>query len=370
MNHLDNRHPQRNVRNTIWIDLDNSPHVPFFAPIIDALRTRNFSVLITARDCFQVCDLADLLHVDYHKVGRHYGKALIVKLYGMGVRAAQLFPRIHSERPILAVSHGSRSQLLLSQILGIPSVRILDYEYVKNPPLLKATWIIIPELLQAAALVKGTSNTLAYPGIKEDVYVPTFKHDARLRQGLGIGNDELMVTVRPPATEAHYRTAKSDVLHSAAMRFLLRDERVRIVLVPRNEKQKAEARTVWRTDFNEGKIIVPDRVVDGLNLIWNSDLVVSGGGTMNREAAALQVPVYSTFGGTIGAVDRYLESQGRLTLLSNENDIPRQIKLIARNRTVFQAPATTTLNVVVDAIIRAAECSIASTPSQRRCPLV
>ena len=77
---------------------------------------------------------------------------------------------------------------------------------------------------------------------------------------------------------------------------------------------------------------IPEQVVDGLNLIWHSDFVISGGGTMNREAAALGVPVYSIFRSKIGAVDQYLSSMGRLVLLESAEDLRTKILLVRRNR--------------------------------------
>jgi predicted glycosyltransferase len=88
----------------------------------------------------------------------------------------------------------------------------------------------------------------------------------------------------------------------------------------------------WPRWCTEGKILIPAQVVDGLNLIWHSDLVVSGGGTMNREAAALGVPVYSIFRGKIGAVDKYLADNRRLTLLESIDDVYTKIALIKRHR--------------------------------------
>jgi predicted glycosyltransferase len=319
-------------RGKIWIDLDNSPHVPFFVPIIEKLRHLGFSVVLTARDCFQVCGLADLYKLQYHKVGRHYGKNLAFKLYGLSVRAMQLGPLILKEKPELAVSHGSRSQLLLSQLLGIPSLTIADYEFAKNPPFLRSTWVLVPDVIPVESYEKYRNHIFTYPGIKEDVYVPAFTPDRNLRQELGLSEKDVMVTVRPPATEAHYHSPKSELLYSAAMKFLANQAAVRVVLVPRNEKQAIEARAMWPGAFATRKIIIPDHVVNGLNLIWNSDLVISGGGTMNREGAALRVPVYSIFGGIVGAVDRYLAENGRLVLLDKPEHIPQRIVLAPRNR--------------------------------------
>ena len=96
---------------TIWIDLDNSPHVPLFKPIIRELKKRGHDVVITARDCFQVCGMADLMGVEYAKVGRHYGKHLVLKGAGLIIRSLQLAPAVRKKKPDIAVSHGSRSQV-------------------------------------------------------------------------------------------------------------------------------------------------------------------------------------------------------------------------------------------------------------------
>src|SRR5215471_18585169 len=100
----------------VWIDLDNSPHVPFFAPIIAELESRGYVVSVTARDCFQVCALADLLQLRYRVIGQHYGKHLVMKALGTCVRAVQLLPGTWKQKPALAVSHGSRSQLIASKL--------------------------------------------------------------------------------------------------------------------------------------------------------------------------------------------------------------------------------------------------------------
>ena len=103
----------------IWIDLDNSPHVPFFKPIMEELKRLDYSLLVTARDCFQVCGLADLLHVPCKRIGRHYGKNKIMKLSGLYVRALQMALTVMREKPILALSHGSRSQMVLAKSVTV-----------------------------------------------------------------------------------------------------------------------------------------------------------------------------------------------------------------------------------------------------------
>jgi uncharacterized protein len=318
---------------TIWIDLDNSPHVPFFAPIIQELEKSGYSVFITARDCFQVCELADLFELDYRRVGRHYGKYRIWKLAGLGWRALQLLPRAREIKPKLALSHGSRSQLVVANLLHIPSVAITDYEFATIWRLFHPNWVITPEVIPSDAIRCAKDRVLKYPGIKEDVYVPQFKPNVSAVEGLGVQSSEhVIVLIRPPASEAHYHRPESDELFAAVLNFLGKKLHVKIILLPRNDHQESEIRSKWPSLFSSGQIQIPNRVVDGLNLIWHSDLVISGGGTMNREATALGVPVYSVFRGEIGAVDRYLASAGRLTLIERPEQVESKLVLTKRNR--------------------------------------
>jgi uncharacterized protein len=315
----------------VWIDLDNSPHVPFFAPIIAELKNRGLSITLTARDAFQVCDLANLFHLKYKSIGRHYGKNRMLKLGGTCLRALQLLPIAVAEKPQLALSHGSRAQLLLCAVMHVPSAVIIDYEHAKGLGLMRPDWVMVPEIIPDGALGKD-KHILKYPGIKEDVYVPAFKPNSAIMSQLGLSESDLVVTLRPPATEAHYHNPESEELLKAVIDLLKTQANARIVLLPRNKRQESVLREAWSDLFATRKIAIPEQAVDGLNLIWHSDIVISGGGTMNREAAALGVPVYSIFRGPIGAVDRYLAGAGRLVLLENCEDVRTKIALKRRDR--------------------------------------
>lgn len=348
-------HPTVAAGKKVWIDLDNSPHVPFFAPIIQELNKHGCSVLVTARDCFQVCDLADLFGLDYQRIGRHYGKAKIAKLAGLATRAVQLAGPVLKEKPDLAVSHGSRAQLVVAALARIPSVVIVDYEFAKGLTLLKPSWVMVPEVIPDSAVEFQRDRILRYPGIKEDVYVPNFQPDSSILKLLDVDESDLIVTVRPPATEAHYHNPESEQLFAAVIELLASDKRSRVILLPRNRKQEDNLRAQYPRLFASGKLRVPTSAVDGLNLIWHSDLVISGGGTMNREAAALGVSVYSIFRGHIGAVDRYLASTGRLTLLERVEDVRSKIALQRRTRSTSSphAGSSATLSAVLQHILKA-----------------
>ncbi len=325
------RHVQK-----VWIDLENSPHIPFFDPIIKELKRRDYQIVLTARDCFQVCELADMAGLKYRKIGRHYGKNSLAKLAGLCVRVLQLLPTILRERPVISVSHGSRSQMVLSAILGIRSISIADYEFA-NFSLTswigsrKKKWIMTPDVIPTGIFKENgmlQSHILHYPGIKEDVYVPFFRPDPSLKVTLGLASTDIVVTIRPPATEAHYHNPESEKLLLAVFEMLDMHPEVKTVLLPRTRKQEAELRHARPDLFVTGRIIVPEHAVNGLDLIWYSDVVISGGGTMNREAAALGIPVYSLFRGTMGAVDKHLAATGKLVFLESEQDVWEKLKLV------------------------------------------
>ncbi|NGZ09614.1 MAG: DUF354 domain-containing protein [Nitrospira sp. LK70] len=321
-------------RKKIWIDLDNSPHVPLFVPIIKELEERGHTIILTTRDTFQVLGLADRYKLKYEKVGRHYGANKLLKVIGTIWRSIQLCRVVLKEKPDISLSHGSRPLVLLSSVLSIPTILMFDYEYATMLPIIKPELGIAPEVIRNPRIANHFRRGLrTYSGIKEDVYVPSFRPDPSIVQQLNLEEHDIVATIRPPASEAHYHNPESDKLFSKVIEVLGSSTEVRMIILPRNEKTEKELiyRT-WPIWCKEGKIIIPDQVVDGLNLIWHSDLVISGGGTMNREAAALGVPVYSIFRGAHGAVDNYLAEHGRLIMIESQDDVVSKIQLVKRRK--------------------------------------
>lgn len=315
-------------KNKIWIDLENSPHVPFFRPIMRELSKKGYPIFITARDYAQTCELANKSGFPYVRIGSHFGKNKVFKVIGLLVRVLQLMPVVLREKPTLSIAHGSRSQVVLARLLGIPSVTITDYEYANH--LIRPTWVILPEVIPAKSFNFDQSRIFHYPGIKEEVYVSTFSPDPSILEELGINVKNLNITIRPPANEAHYFNPQSEVMFNAVIDHFGVMDGVRMILLPRDRKQADSIRSKWSELISKGRIILPNHVIDGLNLIWHSDFVISGGGTMNREAAALGVPVYSIFRGKTGAVDRHLAKTGKLILLESVEDIEKKISSVKR----------------------------------------
>ena len=319
----------RNSDKVVWIDLDNSPHVPFFAPIIEEFVSKGYKVKISARNYSQTVLLADLFQLDYTAVGKHYGKNKIVKLIGLFYRAFQLIPFALKAKPTIAISHGSRSQMIIAHYLKIPIVMFMDYEFIQTIPFVNPRLIFLPNIISTKKFKLTETKFSPYPGIKEDVYVPKFQPDSSIVNYLKLGDKKINVVLRPPAYEAHYHNPESERLFDQIMDYLTSKSSIRTFILPRDLSQKESIKKEYKEYFDSNSLCIPEDVIDGLNLMWHCDLVISGGGTMNREAAALGVPVYSIFRGKIGDVDKYLVDQNRLHLIKNEADL-KTIKLEKR----------------------------------------
>jgi predicted glycosyltransferase len=344
------------VQRKIWIDLDNSPHVPFFVPIIEEIQKRGHQVFLTGRNSYQVCELIELNRLSCKVVGGHWGKNRVLKMLGTCLRAVRLLPIAFQAKPDLAVSHGSRSQLIVGTSLGIPTIAMYDYEFTAGAGVFHPDWVFTPQYLPSATEFETRNRLLKYPGLKEDVYIRNFRPDTSVKTQLGLAPSDIMVTVRPPATEAHYHNAEAETLFDAALKLLIERPDVRVVLLPRNQKQAKDLERAWGTAIAVRKIVIPAHVVNGVDLVWSSDLVISGGGTMNREAAALGVPVYSIFRGRIGAVDNHLAATGRLVLLETVEDVRTKIKIV-RSNPGSRPPISQSLalQAIVEGIISIAE---------------
>jgi uncharacterized protein len=177
--------PQRQLPQKVWIDLDNSPHVPFFLPIIRELEGEGHHVVVTARDAFQVCALAEHHGLRCVTVGRHYGANRFKKVAGTLWRAGQLLPLILREKPDISMSHGSRPLTLVSALLGIPSMLLFDYEHARRLPFVAPALGVAPESIADPRLAHGFRHGIrSYAGLKEDVYAASFRPATRRRGSL------------------------------------------------------------------------------------------------------------------------------------------------------------------------------------------
>jgi predicted glycosyltransferase len=307
----------------IWIDLANSPHVPFFHALIPEFNARGHQVEITARDFAQTVELAIKAGMMPHVIGGHGGATIRGKAGNLLGRAASLRKWARDRGFDLAVSHNSYAHVAAAAALGIKTVTLMDYEHqpANHLAFRLASKVIVPRAFPAKELRKyGASlrKVLRYEGIKEDVYLADFSPDPNfvntLHQ-LGVNTEDVLVVVRPPAREALYHRFENELFDELILNLSSRD-RVKIILIPRSEVQRANYEK-----RNLPNLIMPVEVLDGANLIAFADLVVSAGGTMNREAAALGVPAVSVYAGQWAAIDEVLVREGRLRRISSRDEI-------------------------------------------------
>ena len=304
----------------IWIDLANSPHVPFFRALIPEFTSRGHQVEITARDFAQTVELATKANLLPHVIGGHGGASITGKAGNLVGRAAALRKWARTRGIDLAVSHNSYAQIAAAAALRINSVTMMDYEHqpANHLAFRLASRVIVPRAFPAAELRKhGASlrKVKRYDGLKEDVYLADFEPDpafAGTLHQLGVTEQEVLVVARPPAREALYHRFENE-LFDGLLAHLNSQPNVKIILLPRTETQ--------RDEFESRKLqnmIVPREVLDGSNLIAAADLVISAGGTMNREAAVLGVPAASVYAGKWAAIDEELVKEGRLQKIDSE----------------------------------------------------
>ncbi len=331
----------------IWIDLDNAPHAHFFAPLVRELPARGCAPVITLRSFGQTEDLARSYGMNGVPIGTHSTQlSMLGRALETLHRAAQLIGFGMANRPAAAVSHGSRALTVAAAILGIPCMVLYDYEHISADLFHRlCRRVLVPEIVRQAGV---NQHCLGYPGFKEDVYVHDFAPDPRILQQLALDPERLIVTVRPPATWAHYHNDRSTTLFRAIVEHLQKYADAQIIVLARTQQQSSELARDFHLD--EPPFRLTSQAVDGLSLLCYSDAVFSGGGTMVREAALLGCAAYSTFAGTSGAVDRELERLGCLTMLRTPGDIAR-LHLHKRARVATSRPTALPRNFILQQIL-------------------
>lgn len=336
-----------------WFDLENPPDVLFFEPIVTRLKNLDHTVLVTYRDYADVPALTELYGVCGQSVGRHAGKNKIKKICA-GLYRSYLLGRWSKKRRIdLAVGFGSRPLAVTCGLLRIPNSTVFDYEHVSIAVFnLFCDWIFIPQEVPTQYLVQRgmiKNKIIKYRGLKEEVYAGLYTHnDNVLLKHIGYDKKKVVVTIRPPATKAHYHDHSSEIICRRVLEKISRESSVMAILLERDNDTTFEE---YRNYTNITRLSTPAK---GLDLIANSDLVISGGGTMVREAAALGVPSYSIFSGQQGAVDERLSQEGRLTLIRKPEDVDRICFRKHEKKLVDSEKNTSTLDFFVDEFIRLA----------------
>ncbi len=318
----------------VWIDLTNSPHVLVMRPVIEVLREDGHEVEVTARDFAQTLQLLERFGIEHTAIGRHRGERLRDKAVGLASRSTALIRWARRARPFdIALGHGSNDVSVAARLLRVPCSTMFDYEWAAvqhhvNCRLVQA--VVVPEAIPPERLDRygARGKVRSYEGLKEEYYLADFEPDPAILGELALDHARPIVVVRTPPEVSLYHRFENDLFAEVLAR--LRDaaagEGVQAVVLPRTDAQRAELRAV-------PGFAVPERAIDAQSLIAYADLVISAGGTMNREAVALGTPVYTTFEGRLGAVDERLIAEGRLRKLATVTELD------LRKRNTSEQPA-------------------------------
>jgi predicted glycosyltransferase len=315
----------------IWVDLTNSPHVLVLRPVIAVLQARGADVGVTARDFAQTVELAERLGVDCDVIGHHRGARLGAKAVGLAERSAALARWARRNGPFdLALGHGSNDVTVAARLLRIRCSTMFDYEWATvqhtvNCRLAQA--VVVPEAIPPERLDRyGARGKLQrYPGLKEEYYLADFEPDRGVLTQLGLDEGQPIAVVRTPPSVSLYHRFENDLFGQV----LARLRGTQAVVLPRVAEQRAQL---------DG-FIVPEHAIDAQSLIAFADVVVSAGGTMNREAVALGTPVWTTFEGRLGAVDERLIGEGRLKRLERADDLVLEKRASTAGERVRRDPA-------------------------------
>jgi uncharacterized protein len=302
----------------IWVDLTNSPHVLVMRPLIEIMRGDGHEVEVTARDFAQTLELCERFGIEHTAVGRHRGGRLASKGLGLVSRSAALLRWAYGRRFDVAIGHGSNDISVAAKLLRIPSATAFDYEFANAQHQVNCRLcriVMVPEAIPPQRLARfgATPRKLRrYAGLKEEYYLADFKPDDAVLGELGLTRERPLVVVRTPPEVSLYHRFENPLFRQVLER--LAAEEAQTVVLPRTPTQREEI-------VRLGPFTIPERAVDAQSLVAFSDLVISAGGTMNREAVALGTPVYTTFEGRLGAVDEALLREGRLLKLGDSRDI-------------------------------------------------
>jgi predicted glycosyltransferase len=292
-------------------------HVLVLRPIIERLRGRGHEVTVTSREYTQTQQLLELHGIEHTAIGKHGGASRARKLQRLLSRTRQMRRFGKGQGYQLAIAHGSNDLAIAARALRIPEANMHDYEFAvaqHHVGCRLAKRVIFPEAVPPERLRRfgvTPQKLFQYPGIKEEYYLADFEPDRGILDRLGVDGRRVVVVVRPPPDVSLYHR-RSNPLFPQVLAHVGSQEGVHAVVLPRTEAQRK-----FVSSLALPSVIVPERAVDAQSLIAASDLVVSAGGSMNREAVALDTPVYTTYGGRLGGVDESLIRSGMLRPLTD-----------------------------------------------------
>jgi len=308
-------------RMRVWVDLTNTAHVLVLRPLVELLEADGHDVALTARPLSHTVELLDDWGHPYNVVGRYGGARRLGKARAALGRVPRLLAFARGRRVDAALAHGSTDLPPVCRALRIPNTTMFDYEWATvqhHANCRLATRVLVPDAIPLERLARYGARPpklVRYPGLKEEYYLADFEPDPAVLDELGIDRERPLAVVRTAPSYALYLGGSENPLLPRVLARLA-DEGAETAVLARTPEQREAVRALGMPS-----VVVPNRAVDGRSLVAFADLLVSAGGTMNREAAVLGTPVWSIFEGRLGAVDEQLVRKGRLRLLGDPAEI-------------------------------------------------
>ncbi|WP_245699016.1 DUF354 domain-containing protein [Halopelagius longus] len=297
----------------VWVDLASPSHPFFFKALTDSLS--NVSTEVTVREKTETVPLADEVGFDFETVGKDYENPTLRKV-GIPMRTAQL--TFNAPAADVALSSRNAMCVLAAKARGTPSIHFTDNDICAYVDDLKAeelyhrleaqaTHNVVPKAFETSVLTErgaDPDSVHTYDGYKEDVYVAAFEPDPTFPERLPFDGEEFIV-VRPEALTATYVDADGSIVPDLLAGAAERD--INVVYLPRNDGDEKFAEGVPSEN-----VYVPDEALDGLELAWHARCMLTGSGTMAREAARMETPAVSFFPSTRISVDQALIDEGEI----------------------------------------------------------
>jgi uncharacterized protein len=304
----------------VFMDLTNTAHVLVLRPLVERLEAAGHNVELTARPLSHTLELLDDWGHSYTALGRHGGAGRAGKALAAASRVPQLLRFARGEGFDCALAHGSTDLPPVCRALRIPNTTMFDYEWATiqhHANCRLANRVLVPDAIPPERLARYGARPpklVRYPGLKEEYYLSDFEPDRQVLDDLGISGDRPLAVIRTAPSYALYLGGSENALLRGVLERLAAEGAQTVVLARTDEQRRA-------VDALGLGAIVPERAVDGRSLVAFADLLVSAGGTMNREAAVLGTPVWSIFEGRLGAVDEQLAREGRLRFLEDPGQL-------------------------------------------------
>jgi uncharacterized protein len=306
----------------VWVDFTNTAHVIVLRPLVERLEAAGHEVELTARPLSHTTELLEQWGRTHTVIGRYGGVHKADKARAAANRIRTLITWARKRGFDWALAHGSTDMPVVSRLLRIPNTTMFDYEWAAlqhHANCRLANRVMVPEAIPRDRLARygaRDGKLISYPGLKEEYYLSDFEPDRAVLQQLGVDQAGILCVVRTAPSYALYLGGSETPLLARVLKRASADPRVHTVVLARTDRQREDVRRLGLE-----RVVVPQHTVDGSSLVALADVLVSAGGTMNREAAVLGTPVWSMFEGPLGGVDERLVQEGRLRLLQGEDEI-------------------------------------------------